>query len=371
MYIFAVLFFATFAVLEVFNKDFVEKYKAVFAFVCYSFLIFHDGFRWETGTDWDSYTYQFNAIRSLEITNSAFEPGFALLFSTVKLLTDNYSVYLLLHAILFYTAFFYAIFKIADYPFVTLLIFYMLIIPYLGMNRQFLSMALYAVALVFLTEGKKCFFFLIMIFALLFHRTAILTLPILLLTFNIDKKYIIIAIIVCIVISMTGVLNHLSLAASLLLGNDHQADKKLDFYLNEDKDISLVSVALSLGKKLIWLSLILFFEPLIDNKDKKYYILRNIYTFSILTYILFNGTALQIIVSRGLLYYNLTEMFMIPYILTIFKQNYGKLLLMLVLIIYCFVNIYKGFSNYGENTDYFTPYKGLFINSDYVRQNTD
>ena len=56
---------------------------------------------------------------------------------------------------------------------------------------------------------------------------------------------------------------------------------------------------------------------------------------------------------------------------TIFHQNYGKLLIMFVLIAYCFINIYKGFSNHGENTDYFTPYKGLFINTDYVRQNTD
>ena len=64
-------------------------------------------------------------------------------------------------------------------------------------------------------------------------------------------------------------------------------------------------------------------------------------------------------------------MFIILYVLTIFKQNYGKLIIMIVLIAYCVVNIYKGFSNYGENTDYFTPYKGLFINTDYVRQNTD
>lgn len=371
MYIFAILLFSTFAFLEVFNKEIVEKNKVVFAFVCYSFLIFHDGFRWETGTDWDAYTSQFNVIRSLDIGDSPFEPGFALLFGMVKMLTDNYSVYLIIHAILFYSAFFYAIFKIANYPFVTLVIFYMIIVPYMGMNRQFLSMAIYAIALVFLIDGKKWAFVGTMFLALLFHRTAILTIPIVLLTLNIDKKYIIIGLCICFLISLSGFLNNISLAASMLLGSDEQADKKLDFYMNEDRDVSMISTILSLGKKLIWLSLILFFEPLIDNKDQKYYILRNIYALSIMMYILFNGTALQIIVSRGLLYYNLAEMFMIPYVLTIFYQNYGKMLIMCVLVAYCFVNIFKGFSNYGENSDYFTPYKGLFINTDYVRQNTD
>jgi hypothetical protein len=371
MYIFAVLFFSIFALLEVFNKEIVEKHKAVLAFTCYSFLIFHDGFRWETGTDWGAYTYEFDLIRSMDISNSSFEPGFAFLFSMVKLTTDNYSIYLILHAILFYTAFFYAIFKIANYPFISLLIFYMITVPYMGMNRQFLAMAIYAVALVFLLDNKKWSFIFCMLLGCLFHRTAILTLPILLLTFNIEKKYIIISLLICFIISASGILNNLSLAASMFLGNDEQTDKKLDFYLNEDREVSMLSTLLSLVRKIIWLSLILLFEPLIDDKDKKYYILRNIYALSILIYILFNGTALQIIVSRGLLYYNLAEMFMIPYVLTIFRQNYGKLLLMFVLIAYCFVNIYKGFSNYGENTDYFTPYKGIFINTDYVRQNTD
>ncbi len=371
MYIFAVLLLSAFAFLEVFNKDLTEKYEMIFACICFIFLVFHDGLRWETGTDWDAYLYFFNTINTINYEHDTFEQGFMLLFSSIKVIFDDYSVYLLIHAILFYSAFFYAIFKITDFPFVSLLIFYMIIVPYLGMNRQFLAMALYAIALTQLIDNKKLGFILIILLALFFHRTAILALPILLLQFNIKKKYIIAGLLICFMISLSGIMNALGLALSLYIGSDDSTGKKLDAYLNDDNQFSLLSTVFSYIKKLIWLSLILIFEPLIEKKDKTYYLLRNIYTLSIMAYIIFNGTALQIITSRGLLYYNITEIFMIPYVLTIFKQNYGKILIMFVLIAYCFVNIYKGFSNYGENTDYFIPYKGLFINTDYVRQNTD
>lgn len=371
MYIIAILLFSSFAFLEVFNKEITERNKVVFAVICYLFLIFHDGLRWETGSDWGAYYDLFNLIKSLDFESIPFEPGYTLLFGGIKLLTDDYTVYLIVHALLFYSAFFYAIFKLSNYPFVSILIFYMIIVPFLGMNRQFLAMALFGIALVSLIEGKKWVFSLIMLFALLFHRTAILTIPMLFLTFNLKKKHIITGLIVCVLISASGILNSISFAASLLVGSDDTTGQKLDFYVNDDNNFNIISTILSLAKKIIWLSLILIFEDLINDKDGKYYILRNIYTFSVLIYILFNGTALQIIVARGLLYYNLAEMFMIPYILTIFKQNYGKIIIMFVIVAYCLVNIYKGFSNYGEDTDYFVPYKGLFINTDYVRQHTD
>jgi len=371
MYAVAILLFSTLSLIEVFNKEITEKYKMVFALICYTFLIFHDGFRWETGTDWDVYQYIFGSITSIGYEDPSIEPGYMILISSIKVIFDDYSVYLIIHAILFYSAFIYVILRLADFPFTTLLIFYMIIVPYLGMNRQFLAMAIYGIALLELIEGRKWAFCLLIFLALLFHRTAILAFPLLLLQWNLQKKYIIIGLLVGLLISASGILNFISMAFSLYLGSENTTEKKLDIYINEDKPLSYLSTILALTKKLIWLSLILFFEPIIDNKDRKYYILRNTYTVSVIFYILFNGTPLQIIVSRGLLYYNLSEMFIIPYVLTIFKQNYGKLIIMIVLIAYCVVNIYKGFSNYGENTDYFTPYKGLFINTDYVRQNTD
>ena len=84
-------------------------------------------------------------------------------------------------------------------------------------------------------------------------------------------------------------------------------------------------------------------------------------------YVVFNGTVLQLFVSRGLLYFNLAEMMIIPYILYLFTQNWGKMLVMTAIVGYVYISVFKGFANYGEGNDVFLPYKGLFINTDYER----
>ena len=128
---------------------------------------------------------------------------------------------------------------------------------------------------------------------------------------------------------------------------------------------------ISLMRKLFWFAILFFMDQKIKNKDNFYYLSYNLYFIGILFYILVNGTVWQQFVSRGMLYFSMMEIFIIPYVLALIKPNIGKLCVMLLLPIYCWLNIAKGFSNYGSDTDYFQPYKGLFINTDYVRQNTD
>src|SRR5574344_2915739 len=111
----------------------------------------------------------------------------------------------------------------------------------------------------------------------------------------------------------------------------------------------------------------MIYEEKIKKMDN-YYLLFNLYFIGVVFYILFNGTILQVIVARGLIYFNLMEIFIAPYALSLLKQNYGKLLIMFLVVAYVFVNVYKGFSGLGDDTDYFVPYKGIFINTDYQRQ---
>lgn len=132
-------------------------------------------------------------------------------------------------------------------------------------------------------------------------------------------------------------------------------------------DVNLFSMFFSLVRKLIWIGILMLFGKKIENKPSAYYLFFNMYFIGSIIYILFNGTMLQVLVSRAMLYFNIAEIFLVPYVLLLFKQNYGKLAIMLLLSAYVMVNIQKGFANY-DDTDYFEPYKGLFINSDYVRR---
>ncbi len=369
MYFFAIGLFSVFAFLEVFNRELMAKYKIIFAIICYAFLIFHDGFRWETGTDWIPYSETFDEITgNFNFEDSLMEPGYLMLLYVCRTITDDYSFYLIVHAIIFYSLFFACIFKLSDYPFVSLLLFYTITLPYLGMNRQFLAMALFGIGLVFLLRGQKLYFVLCIILGSLFHSTAILGLTALFVRRRIPYKFLLIALGAVLIISFSGVLTHISNLSALAI-NDATATRIND-YSNLDTDLSPLSTILSLIRKLLWVSVLMIFDAKVEHKDIRYYTAFNLYFIGCLMYVLFNGTMFQIIVSRALIYYNIMEMFLVPYALTIFKANYGKLIIMFVLVAYCVVNIYKGFSNYKAMgfDDLFVPYKGIFINTDYVRQ---
>ena len=114
MYIFAIILLSFFAYLEVFNRDIVERNKVLFAFICFAFLVFHDGFRWETGCDWIPYSRYFDKLFvDYTLENPTFEIGYFLFLAPIRLVTDNYSVYLIIHAIVFYGLIFYTVFKLS------------------------------------------------------------------------------------------------------------------------------------------------------------------------------------------------------------------------------------------------------------------
>lgn len=375
MYIFAVILFSALAYFEVFDKEILNRYKAVLILLCFSFLVFHDGFRWETGSDWKVYLEFFQGLTvNYGIDKSPFEIGYTLFMYLIRLLTDDYTVYLIFHALVFYSCFFYCIIKISNYPFVSILVFYSIILPYLGMNRQFLAMGLYAVGLVFLLQNKRLPFVGMIALGFLFHHTAILGLIALLCNKKLKSIHIIVLLLIALVISYSGTINKIALSLVGLnsLGDNSQIGEKLDSYTTEAAytSLSIVSTLLSLFKKILWICLVLAFKNKIDNKDSKFYILFNLYLAGTFLYLIFNGSLFQVLVSRALLYFNITEMFIIPYVLTIFKQNYGKLIIMIILSLYCGINIQKGFRNYDTNnqkSDFFEPYKGIFINTNYKR----
>lgn len=368
MYLFTIVFLSVFAYLEVFNKDIVEKNKAIFVFVCYAFLVFHDGFRWETGCDWIPYSTYFDKLFvDYNITEPVFEVGYYLFLIPIRFLTDNYSIYLIVHAIFFYGLLFYFIFKLSISPFVSLLLLYMTIVPFLGTNRQFLAIAIYVIAIMMLTKEKKYTFVLLVIVACFFHRSAIICLVALLVNRKIRKIYLLLFLLVAIIIAFSGIIDRLSSMMSILLADENDINK-FEFYTSKSYEVSIVSSILSLIKKLIWVGVLMLKDNNIENKPKSYYLFFNLYFIGCLFYLLFNGTVFQILVSRALLYFNIMELLIVPYVLLLIKPNYGKLIVMLILSLYVVINVQKSFANYGENTDYFEPYKGLFINVDYVRQ---
>ena len=141
MYFAIIGIISIFVFLEMFNKDIIEKYKYVFAFTCFALLVFQDGFRWETGTDWDPYHNFFEDLTiSIQPEDSDFDIGYVIFTYIIRSISDNYTIFLTVFSVIFYSGFFYLIFKCSDAPFTSLLVFYMSTVYYMGMNRQFTAM---------------------------------------------------------------------------------------------------------------------------------------------------------------------------------------------------------------------------------------
>lgn len=369
MYFIIIAIIAVFMFLEMFNKDIVEKYKYVFAFICFTLLVFQDGFRWETGTDWDPYHNFFEELTiSIQPDDSEFDIGYILFSYIIRIITDNYTVFLTVFAVLFYSAFFYFIFKMSDFPFTSLLIFYMGTVYYMGMNRQFMAMMFYAIGLVGLVNGKKMQYIALLIIGAFFHKTILMGLIALFLSKKLNNIIIVSILLATILIASSGIINKLPIGIFAVLGD--QAGDKMEYYSINGDATSMASMILATIRRLIWIVPLLIFDNRIVDKPKGYYLFFNLYLIGTVFYILCNGTILQIIVSRALIYFNIMEMFMVPVVFSLLKPNYGKLIASFVLAAYVTLFTYKGFIGYGERTDYFLPYKGIFINTDYTRQYT-
>ncbi len=369
MYFAIIAIFSIFVFLEMFNKDIVEKYKYVFAFICFALLVFQDGFRWETGTDWDPYHIFFDELTiSSQPEDSEFDLGYVMFTYFIRSITDNYTIFLTVFALLFYSTFFYFIFKSSDFPFTSLLIFYMGTVYYMGMNRQFMAMMFYAIGLVGLTRGKKMYYVVMLIIGAFFHKTILMGLIALFLNKKMNNIVIIAILAITVIVAASGIINKLPLGIFTILGD--QAGDKMEYYSINGDATSMASMILATIRRLIWIIPLLVLDKRIIEKPKGYCLFFNMYLIGTAFYILCNGTILQIIVSRALIYFNIMEMFMVPIAFSLLKPNYGKLLATFILIGYVMLYTYKGFIGYGEGTDYFLPYKGIFINTDYNRQYT-
>ncbi len=370
MYFAIIAIFSIFVFLEMFNKDIIEKYKFVFAFICFALLVFQDGFRWETGTDWEPYYNFFEELTiSTQPEESEFDLGYIIFTYIIRTITDNYTVFLTVFALLFYSSFFYFIFKASDYPFTSLLIFYMGTVYYMGMNRQFMAMMFYAIGLIGLINGRKIYFIAALILGAFFHKTILMGFIALFLNKKLNNIVIASILSITVLIAASGIINKFPIGIFAVLGE--QAGDKMEYYsINGDATSNIVSMILATIRRLIWIVPLLIFDKQITEKPKGYYLFFNLYFIGTAFYILCNGTILQIIVSRALIYFNIMEMFMVPVAFSLLRPNYGKLIATFVLTAYTMLYTYKGFIGYGEGTDYFLPYKGIFINTDYNRQYT-
>lgn len=356
MYLFTTFVLSFLAALENFTKK--EYNKQFLWFLCFVFFIFHDGCRNEIGTDWKAYSDFFQVC--LDPIPNNYDIGYIGLNQLVRLLTDSYSVFLILFAILQYTFIFKSITKYSILPFLSLFLYYCTTLPVLGMNRQFIALCLCLFAIRYIVSRDLKIFSICILIGFFFHKSVIIFFPAYFLYKYYKRKYYILLLLFVIAVSLSGIINNLPLSYFALLGGD-TADK-MNFYADDflvgNVSVSFVNSVLAIFKRSVWVFLLLFCFKMVKRKNAYYEVLFNIYYVSLLLYILFNNTILQIIVGRGLIYYNIAEIFIIPFVLTLIKDNWGKVLFFVLIILYGYTNMNKGLNYYPEA---FFPYRNIFL----------
>lgn len=320
-------------------------------------LVLQDGLRWEIGTDWNNYYKYFNYC--LVFDEQGFEIGYKILNILIRSITDSYSIYLIIYAIIFYAIIFRSTKKYSIDPLLSIVVLYYLTLPYLGMNRQFFAVAICLYSVTYIIQKRPLYFILTIAIASCFHISAVLfSIAYSLKRIYSLKFYLIIIIIACIanLMCIASRIESLLPFAGLFIRN------KLDLYTSLGETNTLIGSITGIIKRLIWVILALLVSSSIKGKDRgNFYLFFNIYLMGCCFYLLFNNSIFQIFVSRLTIYFNLFEILLIPYIFKLFKSKPNKAIALIILFCYGVLTLGKGIDSYIPIVGYdiFRPYKAI------------
>jgi len=334
--------------------------------VIFVILVVQAGLRWQMGTDWLSYFDNFEATSTIEtvLANSliGFELGYGLLTLLVHSFTDNYAVFLLIHALIFYVLVFDSNNKLSSYPIVSLLLFYSGTIGVLGSNRQLLALSVCLFSLKYVFSKEKGKFLLAVVIAALFHTSALLFGIYYFLNRSIKKRYLLALIVVSIAIGYSPLPQALFERVGSLFGDI--GAYKANYYSDNS---NLVNDKLSISgliKRLLIFMIVFFRYETVAKRNPRYTLIFNGYFVGLLIYFLFSNSLL-ILVNRGGLYFNIMEAFLLAGLLGLFKTPAERYVAFIPIFLYSILMFYQGISGY---LDLFIPYQGVFINTGYSRQ---
>jgi hypothetical protein len=339
--------------------------KALSLFV-YVFLVLQIGLRWETGVDWDNNLQIFESIDSISaVTPSIMSPeyGYNLAVWLVKIFFSGYSAFLLIHATVYYYLIFNSVKRYTGILFLPLMLFYCITIGYTGSNRELIAVAIGLYALRYICDGKVIYFFLLVALACTFHYSAVILLLFPLFNRRIRPSTLLLLLACSIAIGASRLPQLCFSTIGNLLGGVELV--KAQYYLNTAPD-SIIDSGLTvfgLAKRIVLLTLFFYNRRFISEKLRYYNVMLNAYITGVALYFLF-ANSLTIIVGRGNMYFDALEPLLLASQVYLLKQRSSKLVMASTLCVLSFFFFFKSISLYPE---LFLPYKGIFINNDYMR----
>jgi len=317
-------------------------------------LILMAGLRFETGADYGSYKAIYD-ITANEFKPTYGEPLFAILNYLIGATVNSFNALFFVIALFSVTIKFYCFKRYSKYMFVSIILYF--VTNYLsqdfGQIRQGFAIAICFLSLKYLYEGEKRLFYVLVVFATLFHFSAV----IFLLALYTDKfkfswaKMLVIWSICFLLSTMLSVLSSYVVLLDIASKGNVLGDKL--GYIGDDTYGVKVPINLGMFFKMMILYLATTFRDKFGQDDK--YISRfiNLYFIGGCVYFLFSFA--EIYAGRLSVYFIFFELILIPYIIYCCKETVFKLLFFGVFLLYASYLLYQQL--YVIKGNFLLPYK--------------
>lgn len=334
-----------------------------FSLKIYSLIVFIliaiSTFRWENGTDWDSYYTYFRNLNRVTCFDYM-EPGFTLL-SSINSVFFNYTTQLGCIAILSILPISIRIFKLSPYPIYSLFIWYCVNMANIFPVRQTIAVAIFVYSWKHIERRELKKFLIYVFLASTFHITAIVTIPIYFIwnKFLNLKKYIL-TIILFIVLGL--LFKEAMIKLLFIIGGNSFADK-LDFYINFNSQNSFGSIYTpeqilfrGIINRTITLLLPIFLLNKYRSSNNTINAIFNMYLYSFIIFVVV--TPLSPALGRLTVYSDIAQILIFTYLFTLKMNLANRLILGILLITYLLFRFYGVVNNY---YDLYVPYNFVFF----------
>lgn len=320
--------FMTVFILNSIGSKYYKNHKTVSSiiiFISFMILILLIGCRESVGTDYDSYIYYYNFISNLnfdELNVVDWEYGAVLIFKLTSLIFSNEKFIMIVLGILTIYPL-YKLNKLYDYKYLpySILTYSLMLLPF-SMNgmRQAIAMSFIALAVGYLMKENKLKSIISIIIALLFHKSAIIIIPYLILFMikkgsKIERDYTLITLLISVVI---------------LFFNEYLINlgfiSEYDYYLT---DINIGNI--SLNSILFHIPIILIMLSFSNKEQNHLNLLKGLVISGII--LDFIGTSKQYL-SRISLYYTMFEILLIPMLIKHINNQTTKKIISFLYIIF-------------------------------------
>lgn len=318
-------------------------------------IICIQGFRWEIGTDWDSY---YSYFQTGEDQHAGV--GYNFLINTFKSLSDNYTLFLLLIAALTFGITGNVFSKHSINPMMSLCLYFCGSLGIWGCNRQILSMLICLLSLQFIFDRKLILFLLCIVLASTIHITALVFLPAFFLyDKGLSPRLLGIIVLLAFFIGYFRLVNRIPFAQYLAMIDGMTSTTELEGYVGfESQGGSIIGSF----KRLLFVFLALVASK--RSQDAHYSFFLVLYVVGAVGYLMFNGSVLQMFAGRGMMVYSFFEAIVIPF--TIYNLPFdkgAKKVLWAVFFLLSFYLMWRDMNSYviRYGVDVYNPYKTVLF----------